>query len=64
MRRFYQFTIDGRPAAPIREQKRIAYQDAVSAGYASWTSDRKSIRLEYSQCAEITAIEWPEPAKQ
>lgn len=49
----YQFQVDGRAAAPIREKWRVAAQDAVSAGYASWTRQGISIKLDYTQGAKV-----------
>ena len=52
----YQFQVDGRAAAPIREKWRIAAQDAVSAGYASWTRKGTAIKLSAGQGAEIARV--------
>lgn len=53
----YQFQVDGRAAAPLREKWKIAAQDAVSAGYASWTRRGASIKLSDTQGAEIARVE-------
>ena len=42
----YQFQVDGRGfGAPIRDKWEDAAQDAVNAGYASWSRDRRAIRV-------------------
>lgn len=56
-RLFYQFQIDGRPAGPIREDKRLAFADAVNDGYADWSRDRTTVILDTSQGASIKTIE-------
>ena len=51
----YLFTIDNRPAAPIRKTWEQAAQDAVNAGYATWTNSNE-IRLDSTQGAAIERI--------
>ncbi len=54
----YQFQIDGRGFdSPVWTKWEIAAQDAVSAGYATWTNYPKEIKIDTNQGAEIAQIE-------
>lgn len=48
----YQFTLDDRPAGPIREWWIDAANDAVDAGYATWI-DSDAVKIDDSQGASI-----------
>jgi len=50
----YQFRIDGRQAAPVRDAWREAARDAVEAGYAMWSHG--DIIIDDNQGAEIARI--------
>lgn len=52
----YCFTLDGRKAMPERDTWEDAAKDAVSAGYASWKKDGKTLMLDTSQGAAIEEI--------
>lgn len=58
----YQFQIDGRPAAPVRDDWHSAARDAVAAGCAVWRYHKQAISLADAQGADIARIR--EPAKQ
>jgi len=51
----YQFQIDYRGAAPIRDRWEDAVQDAVNQGYAIWVNPDEA-RLDTTQGAYIARI--------
>lgn len=53
----YQFQVNGRAAAPLREKWRIAAQDAVESGYAVWVRRGRSAKLDATQGAAIARVE-------
>lgn len=52
----YQFRIDNRPAAPVRDYWHSAAQDAVSAGYGVWAYHKQAVKLDDTQGASIERI--------
>ena len=52
---WYQFQIDNRAAAPLRDNWTDAAQDCVSAGFGSWRSNDE-LRLNDALGAEIKRI--------
>lgn len=58
----YQFRLDGRPAAPVRDYWHDAARDAVSAGYGSWRYHKQAVSLDDTQGAEIVRLPY-QPAK-
>ena len=41
----YQFQVDGRPAAPVRNNWKDAAHDAINSGMAVWVTYEDSIKL-------------------
>lgn len=59
MRTQYQFTLDGRPAAPVRDDWWAAARDAVSAGCATWRYHKQAVALDDARGADIARIPVP-----
>jgi hypothetical protein len=59
----YQFQIDGRAGADVRDTWWEAAQDAVSAGYASWTGHDEIKRDDQCEIARIPEEKWIGPRR-
>lgn len=51
----FQFQIDNRPAAPVREKWEDAARDAIQAGYAEWR-DERAVQFDTTQGGAIARL--------